>query len=78
MKKRKYLLDYYQNNNIYQSIVRDQYLIKMIDKINQSKSRAEILILTFQNFTFNIDDIECLIRRNFSIDVNGVLARHSK
>lgn len=78
MKKRKYLLYYYQNNNIYQSIVRDQYLIKMIDKINQSKSRAEILILTFQNFTFNIDDIECLIRRNFSIDVNGVLARHSK
>jgi hypothetical protein len=31
-----------------------------------------------KTFTFNVDGIECLIRRNFSMDDNGVFARHSK
>jgi hypothetical protein len=31
-----------------------------------------------RTFTFNVDGIECFIRRNFSIDNSGVVVGHSK
>jgi hypothetical protein len=50
----------------------------MIYKKTRSKQKNAILILIHKSFTCNIDGNEYFIRRNFSRDDNGVLARHSK